>query len=167
MAPLCHGITSSWMGRTYYITKTNTAGSLDYDSWTSQLKMIPREFRRLCLQPMTLIDRKVMMYPRLHLNRVQYFLTIDPDGPLNLDKVCIPYRPKERQVVSLENGMVVYVDCIEHSSYSFEGYTLRKIGGRNPQWTQSSEKQTFSLLVVCREIKYNRRLNYFHLYDNE
>lgn len=63
----------------YYVAKTSHGG-IDYDSWTGQAKLIPRQFRRLCVQPTKLIDQKVMMYPITE--SPQYYLAIDPESPI-------------------------------------------------------------------------------------
>ncbi len=141
------------------------------DLWTATSgpvshKMVARDFRCLRVQPLKYIDRKVMMYPMPSANRVQYYLTIDPDGPLDLDKCSIPYFPEEHEIVSVKDTTFVYVDRIDESRKTLEGFPLRKIGGRNTRWTLQPEKQEYSLLNVTKPVEFKRSLNYFHLYDN-
>ena len=47
-----------FVGGEYYVTKT-IGGRVDYDNWTGQPKLIPRQFQRLCVQPLKYVDRKV------------------------------------------------------------------------------------------------------------
>ena len=72
----------------YYVAKT-VSGSVDYDSWTGQPKLIPRQFRCLCVQPLKYVDRKVMLYPIAMGSRQLQYLVIDPEGPVDLEDVAI------------------------------------------------------------------------------
>lgn len=112
----------------YYVTKT-VGGSVDYDSWTGQPKLIPSQFRRLCVQPLKYVDRKVMLYPVG--DRQRHYLVIDPEGPLDLEDVTIPYLPNEQEVVLMDNGTLVHVSAV--TANRITGYPLRKIAGRNPR----------------------------------
>ena len=143
----------------YYVAKSN-GGNVEYDSWTSQPKMIPRQFRRLCVQPLKYIDRKVMLYPLS--DRPQQYLVIDPEGPLDLEDVDIPYLPKEQEVVRLTNNTLVYVVSV--ASNTVTAYPLRRIAGRNPRWTyQTREPQYYSVLDIVCNIVYEKNLRDFYL----
>ena len=135
---------------------------VDCDSWTGQPKLIPRQFRCLCVQPLKYVDRKVMLYPIAMGSRQLQYLVIDPEGPVDLEDVTIPYLPKEQEVVLMNNGAVIHVSAV--GSNRVTGYQLRKIVGRNPRWTyQSREPSQYSVLDVVRNIQYERHLRDFYL----
>ena len=102
------------------------SGSVYYDSWTGQPKLIPCQFRRLCVQPLKYVDRKIMLYTIAMDSRLQY-TDIDPEGPVYLKDVAIPYLPKEQEVVLMKNGAVIHVSAV--GSDRVTGYQLRKIAG--------------------------------------
>lgn len=142
----------------YYVIKA-VGGRVDYDSWTGQPKLVPRQFRSLCVQPLKYVDRKVMLYP-VGDRQLQYL--IDPEGPVDLEDIAIPYLPKEQEVVLMNNGALVHVSAV--ASKEVTGYPLRKITGRNPCWTyQSREPSHYSVLDVVHNIEYEKHLRDFYL----
>ena len=147
----------------YYVTKT-VGGRVDYDNWTGQPMLIPRQFRRLCVQPLRYVDRKAMLYPVGE--RQPQYLVIDPEGPIDLEDVTIPYLPSEQEVVLINNGTLVHVSAVTANKVT--GYPLRKIAGRNPRWTyQSREPSHYSVLDVVRSIEYEKHLRDFYLHGNQ
>lgn len=143
----------------YYVAKT-VGGRVDCDSWTGQPKLIPRQFRRLCVQPLKYVDRKVMLYPVG--DRQLHYLVIDPEGPVDLEDVTIPYLPNEQEVVLMNNGTLVHVSAVTGNRVT--GYPLRKIAGRNPRWAyQSRDTSHYSVLDIIRSIEYEKHLRDFYL----
>ena len=64
--------------------------------------MIPKDYRRLCVYPLSLLDRKAMVYPSDPSN--SSFFVIDPDSPLSLKDISILYYPKANDVVRVNTA---------------------------------------------------------------
>lgn len=97
--------------------------------------LIPRQFRRLCVQPLRYVDRKVMLYPVGE--RQPQYLVIDPEGPIDLENVTIPYLPGEQEVVLINNGTLVHVSAV----------TANKVTCRLSTSQDRREKSTLDLPV--------------------
>ena len=102
-----------------------------------------------------------MLYPVGE--RQPQYLVIDPEGPIDLENVTIPYLPGEQEVVLINNGTLVHVSAVTANKVT--GYPLRKIAGRNTRWTyQSREPSHYSVLDVIRSIEYEKHLRDFYLH---
>ena len=105
----------------YYLAKTAGNQVEVDDDWTSLPKLQPRGFRRLCIQPLKQLTRKVM----LHENTIESgrcFLAIDPDLWIADDslKVKIPHYPDNNEVVQLQNKHLYLIDTVNNNT--FTGY---------------------------------------------
>lgn len=101
-----------------------------------------------------------MLYPvgGRHL----HYLVIDPEGPVDLEDVTIPYLPNEQEVVLMNNGTLVHVSAVTANRVT--GYPLRKIAGRHPRWTyHSREPVHYSMLDIIRNIEYEKHVRDFYL----
>lgn len=85
----------------FYAAKT-VRGHVEIDPWTSQPLMIQKDYRRLCVYPLRLIDRKVMLYPT-DISTTS-FLVIDPDHPIEVKDINVPYYPSIGDVVQVKNS---------------------------------------------------------------
>ena len=73
----------------YFILKSR-ASEVETDDWTGQPVMIRRNFRRLCVQPLSNILRKVMSYKFEGNNH----LIIDQECPVIPADIQVPVFPK-------------------------------------------------------------------------
>lgn len=83
------GITSSLMESTLHAAKCSSR-NIELDPWTGKEKMIPKSFKRLCIQPTTLIDRPNptnLTNPNFHLvidtEEIDYTVPSIPPLPIN------------------------------------------------------------------------------------
>ena len=91
--------------------------------------MIRKDYRRLCVYPLNLLDRKVMVYPA---DSSRSFLVIDPDVPITFKEISIPYYPKANYVVWVKlntRGLLVQAKHVDHDKECFHGHELRQVRG--------------------------------------
>lgn len=79
---------------TYFVSKVR-GSSVDKDEWTSQPIMVRREFRRLCVQPLQNMCRKVMLYNFEGNN----FLITDPDCLVIPTHIDVPIFPIAEEII--------------------------------------------------------------------
>ena len=87
----------------YYAAKLRNQSELDIDPWTNQLKMIPKHYAQRCVQPLRLVDQKVILYPEKR-ETPRHFLIIDPNPPISLTSVTVPYYPEANEVIQTSNN---------------------------------------------------------------
>ena len=134
----------------YYVSKT-AGETLDFDEWTGLPKLVQRNFRQLCIQPINLLSRKVILY-----NAGTYSLTIDPDKPVvSSCTVSVPHYPASGEVVELEDKRMFLIEDIDREEKKFKGYRLKRIGGTNGRWTKTSfTALTLPITLVAKNYKY-------------
>ena len=97
-----------------------------------------------------------MLYP-VGDRQLQY-LVIDPESPLDLEDVTIPYLPNTQET----NEQWHFGSCSIYNRRYADG--LFKIAGRNPRWTyQSRDLSHYALLDVLRKVEYEKHLRDFYL----
>ena len=145
---------------TYFVAKT-VRGEVVMDEWTNQPWMVRRQFERLRVQPMKLLCRKVMVYPDIHNSR--QYLTIDPDGPVEIKEIAIPVYPKVHGVAKFSNNPVQYMIVTEATRNIIKGYKMRQIRGRNPRWVKDHEAEVHPKEIICT-VQYTMNCGCFQLH---
>ena len=121
----------------YFVAKT-IHGEVARDPWTKQPWMVRRQFERLRIQPMKQISRKVMLFPDIRNN--EQYMTIDPDGPVRIQKVSVPIYPKPNEVVKFRSPTQTKCMLVKEVNGSrFRGSRLRRVRGRNPRWVGADD----------------------------
>ena len=65
--------------------------------------MIPKHYAQRCVQPLRLVDQKVILYPEKR-ETPRHFLIIDPNPPISLTSVTVPYYPEANEVIQTSNN---------------------------------------------------------------
>ena len=133
----------------YYVAKSLSSNQIDVDEWTGQPK---RDFKRLCLQPLRLLDRKVIFHKN-QISNALYFLSIDLEKPINILNPVVPHYPTRGEVVEIVlNGAtkMVLVESVDEINQKFNGYRLVKVGGRNPRYKKANFVTCCVTVVVCK-----------------
>ena len=136
----------------YYVAKSLSSTQIDVDDWTGQPKLIQRDFKRLCIQPLNLLDRKVILHKN-QISNATYFLSIDLEKPINLLNPVVPHYPSRGEVVEiLLDGAtnMVLVESVDDVNQKFNGYRLVKVGGRNPRYKKANFITYCVTFVVCK-----------------
>ena len=125
----------------------NHCGTVEYDTWTGQPKMVKRDYRRLCLTPLHFLDRKVMLYP--DSERSSSWITIDPDRPVYCKEIKIPYFPNTGEVVKTRNsyGFSHLLVTSVQDEQTVLGHQLRPVQG-STHWTASKEPKNVLLCNI-------------------
>ena len=111
----------------FYAAKS-VRGRVVTDSWTGQPLLIQKDYRKLCVYPLRLIDRKVILYPADM--SASSFLVIDPDHPVSVKDITITYYPSINNVVQMKAAArLVLVKEINDTESTFWGHELRQIRG--------------------------------------
>ena len=115
----------------FYAAKI-VCGVMETDPWTGQSLIIPKDYRKLCVYPLRLLDRKVMLYPADTKPSLP-FLVIDPNCPISV-KDIVPYYPTINEVVRVKistrsSPILVLVKEINHEESFLRGHELRQIRG--------------------------------------
>ena len=129
----------------YFISKSR-ASEVETDDWTGQPVMIRRDFRRLCVQPLSNILRKVMIYKFEGNNH----LIIDPECPVIPADIQVPVFPKVTEIIQTLDDKLVQVTSINTESKTVHGFLLRKVGGRNPRWSIQRSELSIPFLNIVR-----------------
>ena len=134
------------------MAKVLSSGNLDIDQWTGHAKLIQREFRKLCIQPVHLLNRKVILYKN-QIGQANYHLTIDPERPINIYIPPIPHYPSIGEVIEHDrDNKLLIVESVDDENQQFEGYVLTKFGGRNIRYKKSSLKLTQPISTVTNKL---------------
>ena len=131
----------------YYVAKTSH-GEAVIDPWTKQPIMVKRHFELFRVYPLQQLLRKVMLFPdRRHHD---HFLTIDPDGPLDICEIKIPYFPTTNEVVEFQEGdQTKLMRVIEVAGSCVRGIQLRKVRG-SQRWVPGDRMETLVLNCIRR-----------------
>ena len=86
----------------YFAAKTLADGSVHKDEWTSQPKLIRKQYKRLCIQPVRYIERKVMLSTTN--TRHNHYLCIDPDPCVSVSTINIPPYPAINDEIEVEGN---------------------------------------------------------------
>ena len=113
--------------------------------------MIPKHYAQRCVQPLRLVDRKVILYPEKRENP-RHFLIIDPNPPIALTSVTVPYYPEANEVIQTSSNILILVTVV--TSHSFTGHVLKKIGATNPRYKPELSQTTLPLTMAVRAISY-------------
>ena len=85
----------------YYAAKLRNRSELDIDTWTNEPKMIPKHYAQRCVQPVRLVDRKVILYPEpARRENPRHFLIIDSNSPIILTSITVPHYPATSEVIT-------------------------------------------------------------------
>ena len=95
----------------YFAARTLADGSIDIDECTNQPKLVRKQYRWLCIQPVRYIERKVMLYA-IDTRHNQY-LCIDPNHCVSITAIDVPHYPEVNEIVE--------VKCVLHCSRSGKG----------------------------------------------
>ena len=133
----------------YFVAKSRR-GVVEMDEWINQPRMIPRNFERLRVQPMSLILRKVMLYPQPQKSS---HLVIDPNLPTSNSQPLVPYCPECGEVVKLTSSEVLLVRAVDMMKRKVYGSELKSIQGSNPRFSiHGKDTHTFDLICVVDKI---------------
>ena len=150
--PICN-MYYHFLDGNYYVAKTS-CGVPVIDQWTKQPLMIKRHFEHLRVYPLQQLCWKVILYPD---SRRDHFLTIDPDGPLEICEVHVPHFPTPNEVVefkeSRQNSCTYLV-----TGPSMRGHQLHKIRG-SQRWVPGDEVEV-SLLNCIGSVDYTLNCGY-------
>ena len=103
--------------------------------WTKQPLMIKRHYKQLRVD-LQQLRRKVILYLD---SRHDHFLTIDPDGPLEICEVQVPHFLTPNEVVEFKEGeQTKLMRVTEVTGPSMRGHQLRKIRG-SQRWVPGDE----------------------------
>lgn len=135
-----------YLNGTYFAAK-NHRGAIDYDTWTGQPKMVKRDYARLCLTPLHLIDRKVMTHP---IDRSSW-LTVEIDEPVVCRTVHIPYYPHPGEVVRVNKRGPSYILVTDVVGQVVRGHELRPVKATVLRWNtcRTTTKIELSSIVSC------------------
>ena len=79
-----------------------------------------------------------------------HFLIIDPDGPLDICEIKIPYFPTTNEVVEFQEGdQTKLMRVIEVAGSCVRGVQLRKVRG-SQRWVPGDRMQTLVLNCIRR-----------------
>lgn len=139
----------------YYAAKV-VRGQVVVDSWTKLPFVVPNVYRCLCLQPTTLVSRKVMLYPDPG-NRLSpsSFLVIDPDC-VDFSPTAVPFYPQPGEVVEVSiegKTLIVLIDNIDRKGGTAEGKLLKKISGPHPRWTNTQRIISIPLMNIVKRVE--------------
>ena len=109
--------------------------------------------------PLQQLRRKVILYPD---SRCDHFLTIDPDGPLEICEVQVPHFLTPNEVVEFKEGeQTKLMRVMEVIGPSMRGHQLRKIRG-SQRWVPGDEVEV-PLLNCIGSVDYTLNCGYISL----
>ena len=133
----------------YYVAKQSNQ-RVDFDEWTKQPKLVFKHFQKLCLQPTSLLNRKIILYKN-QLGNASYFLSVDIDQPITIDIPKIPHFPVDREVVETTTSKLILV-CGTDDEGKLKGNELTRIGRENVRY-KINNLVTFHVSdVVCNHL---------------
>ena len=145
----------------YFSAKTLADGSVDEDEWTIQPKLVRKQYRRLCIQPVRYIERKVMLYA-IDTRHNQY-LCIDPNHCVSISTIDVPHYPELSEVVEVKGSVYFIVAEVEAETEQVKCHPLYKVGSFNPRWKPSLlETVTQPFSDIIRNIPYDKRAGCYY-----
>lgn len=141
---------------TFFSATTQGNHVLSDKNWTDQPFMVRRDYKRLCVYPLNLVERKVMLYPSEIRNS---YLTVDADpivGPdVSADSVHIPYYPNTNEVVKVDSTGQNFLQVASVSDGNVQGYPLKQLRGKDAsgtsRWRANSALKMIHLTDVASE----------------
>ena len=132
-------------------------------AWTGLPKMIRKDYRRLCVYSLNFLDRKVMVYPADSSR--SSFLIIDPDAPITVKDINIPYYTKANVVCVKLNTRTLLVQAkqINHDKQCFHGHELRQVRGHSDRFNILSRTVTFNCCDVLNVVYGRICVHWFQL----
>ena len=144
----------------YYKAKTRN-GDVQIDDWTGQPMLIPYTYTHLCLQPTSLIKRKLMLHdcsPCQSTPSVYLAVNIDIfDESKSLD---VPTYPKVGEIVRSNCGsskvVIIKVQEVHCEDSSFVvGNPLKKINATLRLWREQTSSISVPLTSIMDVITFN------------
>ena len=148
---------------TYYAAKS-AGRRIEYDEWTLQPKMIPKEYHSLVLQPTKFIKRKVMMYPSP--SQPSCYLTIDPDRPVDTGPSAVPWYPLPGEIVEIEAitaTKLVLVETVDDKNKAITGHPLKKNRGPPAYWVAQSNQIVVHFTSIHHAVEYRDNHGCYYL----
>ena len=106
-------------------------GVVEMDTWTGLPIMIRKDYRRLCVYPLDLLDRKVSV-----------FLVVDLDAPLSRVSM-FPTDDVVHVRVNTRRTLLVLATNVDHAQQCFEGHELRQVRGYSDRFSKQSRTISF------------------------
>ena len=150
----------SFLEGDYYVSKSYH-GEIQYDEWTKQPMMVPRNFVRLRVQPLCNLNRKVVLYPMPQLSSCpSYYLVVDFSELPTTDISPIPYFPKIGDIIKV-GGELVHVHQIDNGIG--KGYMMKKVRGETNKYKLTDKEKNFSLMAVDSNIDYVENIGVYSI----
>lgn len=156
----------SFIKGTFYAAKT-VRGVIETDAWTGLPKMIRKDYRRLCVYPLNFLDRQVVVYPADSSR--SSFLIIDPDAPITVKDINIPYYLKANDVVRVKlntRTLLVQAKQVNHEKQCFHGHELRQVRGCSDRFNILSRTITFNCCDVLNVVSHRYIAGYVYIDSN-
>ena len=133
---------------------------------SSQSKLIRKQYKRLCIQPVRYIEHKFMLYTTD--TRHNHYLCIDPNHCVSVSSINIPHYPaiNDVHVIEVEGNAYSTVADVDTDSDEVKCHPLCEVGGCNPRWKLSLlETVTHPFSNIIRNIRYDIHAgcNYLHI----
>ena len=144
----------------YYKAKIRN-GDVQIDDWTGQPMLIPYTYTRLCLQPTSLIKRKLMLHDRSPCQFTSsVYLAVNIDVFDESKLFDVPTYPKVGEIVQSNCGsskvIIIKVQEVHCEDSSFvAGNPLKKINATLRLWREQTSSISVPLTFIVDVITFN------------